>query len=347
MKQKVRIFAVLFLLVASVYEINAKAAEKTKKYHESWSANSVQTLDINNRFGDVKVTHKGGSNVTIDVVITVESANERRAEDLLDQITVSFSKTGNTVSAQTHLSRSFKTNLQFSIDYDVNIPPDKNLNMANKYGNVFLNELNANGTFDVQYGNFNANKLNTPPSGSLTLNLAYGKGGIENANDISVTVQYSTINFGQLNDLNLNSKYNVVNLDRANSVVTDSKYDTFNFGELGSLSANTKYTRIQVDKLSKSLKFDAGYGGIKVGKVESGFEFISITNSYGQISLGLGNASYSLDASCNYCGISYPESSFTGDRISENQSRKVKGKVGDGSGGTVFVESRYGQIRLD
>jgi hypothetical protein len=130
-------------------------------------------------------------------------------------------------------------------------------------------------------------------------------------------------------------------------VVTDSKYDTFNFGELGSLSANTKYTRIQIEKLSESLKVDAGYGGIKVDKVDSGFGFISITNSYGQISLGLGNASYSLDASCNYCGISYPESNFTGDRISENHSRKVKGKVGDGSGGTVFVESRYGQIKLN
>jgi hypothetical protein len=147
--------------------------------------------------------------------------------------------------------------------------------------------------------------------------------------------------------LDLNSKYNVINLDKANSVVTDSKYDTFNFGELGSLSANTKYTRIQIEKLSESLKVDAGYGGIKVDKVDSGFGFISITNSYGQISLGLGNASYSLDASCDYCGISYPESNFTGDRISENHSRKVKGKVGDGSGGTVFVESRYGQIKLN
>lgn len=347
MKQKVRIFAVLFLLVALVCGNETVAAEKTKEYHESWPASSVQTLEVNNRFGDVNVTHKGGSEVSIDVVVTVESGNERRAEELLDQITVSFSKTGNTVTAETHLSSDFKTNQQFSIDYEVNIPPDKNLNISNKYGNVFVNELNASGTFDIQYGNFNANQLNTPSSGALKLNLAYGKGGVENANDMTVTVQYSTLNFGQLNDLNLNSKYNVINLDQANSVEADSKYDTFNFGKLASLSAETKYTRIQIDELSKSLKVDAGYGGIKVGKVDSGFDFVSVTSSYGQISLGLGNASYSLDASCNYCGISYPENNFSGDRMSENQSRKVKGKVGSGTGGTVFVESKYGQIKLD
>lgn len=346
MKPKVKYMAVLFFLVVLVCQVNA-AAQKTKEYHESWPVNSVQSLEIINKFGNVNVTHKGGNAVTIDVVITVESANERRAADLLDQISVSFGKTGSTVYAETHLSRGFRTNLQFSIDYDVNIPPDKNLNITNKYGNTFVNELNASGTFDVQYGNFNANQLNTPSPGSLKLNLAYGKGGIENASDILVTVQYSTINFGRLHDLKLNSKYNVIHLDRANSVVADSKYDTFNFGKLGSFSAGTKYTQIRIDELLKSLKVDAGYGGIKVSKVDAGFEFISITNSYGQISLGLGNTSYSLDASCNYCGISYPESNFAGDRINENHSRKVKGKVGDGSGGSVFVESRYGQIKLD
>jgi hypothetical protein len=347
MKRKVRYIAVLFFLVVFACGTKAVAAEKTKEYHESWPVNSVQTLEINNRFGDVNVTWKGGNDVTVDVVITVESPNELRADELLEQITVSFSKTGNAVVAETHLGRGFKTNLQFSIDYDVNIPPDKNLNITNKYGNVFVNELQASGTFDVQYGNFNANQMNTPSSGSLNLNLAYGKGGIENANDMTVTVQYSTLNFGQLNDLNLNSKYNVINLDQAKSVSAASKYDTFNFGKLESLSGGTKYTRIHIEELSKSMKIDAGYGGIKVAKVDSGFEFISITSSYGQISLGLGNASYSLDASCDYCGISYPESEFSGDRISENHLRKVKGKVGDGSGGTVFVESRYGQIKID
>lgn len=347
MKRKVRIFAVLLILMASVFGIKAEAQEKTKEYHESWPASSVQTLSINNKFGNVNVAWKGGNDVTIDVIVTVESANERRANELLERITVSFSKTGNTVSAETHLSESSRTNLKFSIDYEVNIPPDKNLNITNKYGNTFVNELNASGMFDIQYGNFNANQLNTPSSGKLDLNLEYGKGGIETASDISVTVQYSTLNFGQLNDLNLNSKYNVINLDKASKVVADSKYDTFNFGVLESLSAETKYTRIQIDELSKSLKVDAGYGGIKVGKVESNFEFVSVTSSYGQISLGLGNASYSIDASCDYCGISYPENNFSGDRINENQSRKVKGKVGSGAGGEVYIKSRYGQIKLD
>ncbi len=347
MKRKFNFIAGFIFLLAATAGLQAFGQEKTKKYHESWPVASVQTLDINNRFGEVKVTNKGGNNVTIDVLVTVEASNERRAEELLDQINVSFSKTGSTVFAETNISRNFKSRQRFSIDYEVNIPPDKNLNITNKYGNTFVNVLNANGKFDIQYGNFSANELNTPSDGSVTLSLAYGKADVETANDMTVTIQYSNITFGRLKDLNLNSRYAVISLDKAGSIVAESRYDTFNFGEVESVTADTKYTQIRVNELSKSLKVDAGYGGIKVGKVDNGFESVTITNSYGQISIGLGNADYSLDASCDYCGISYPDSRFSGDRMSENQSRRVKGKVGAGSGGTVYLRSRYGQIKLD
>ncbi|WP_372934977.1 hypothetical protein [Mariniphaga sediminis] len=347
MKVKCNFIAALFLLVGLAAGTKAVAEEKTKEYHESWAASSVQTLEIKNKFGDVSVINKNGNEVTIDVLITVEAPNEEKANELLEQINVSFDKTGNTISAETHLNRDFKSRQKFSIDYTVNIPADKNLNIINKYGNTFVNELNANGTFDIQYGNFSANKLNSPPNGLVELDLAYGKADVESANNLSITVQYSAINLGQINDLKLESKYTVINLDAAQSVISESKYDTFNLGEIGSLSSTAKYTKIKMDKLSKSLKVEAGYGGVKVNKVDSNFESISITSRYGQIVLGLGNASYSIDATCDYCGISYPENDFTGDRTSENHVRRVKGKVGSGSGGTVYIESRYGEIKLD
>ena len=347
MKRNYKSVAVLLFICILTTGIQVFGVEKTKEYHESWPAQNVQTLEIRNKFGNVNVTSKGGSEVTIDVVVTVESPNEQSAEELLELINVSFEKTGNKVLAETHISNEFKSSQKFSIDYEVNIPTDKNLDITNKYGNTFVNELNASGTFDIQYGNFNANQLNAPSSGSMELNLAYGKGGVETASDMVVTIQYSSINIGQLDDLKLNSKYSVINLNQGNSVVTDSKYDTFNFGRINSVSANTKYTRIQIDEISEMLKIDAGYGGIRVGKVADNFESVSIDNSYGQINLGLGQNSYSLDATCNYCGISFPENDFEGDRMSEDNSRTVRGKVAGGKGGTVNIQSRYGQIKLD
>ncbi|MFW6369874.1 MAG: hypothetical protein ACOC10_01560 [Bacteroidota bacterium] len=347
MKPKVRTFTALLIMCLLIAGTTARAEEQTKEYNESWPVNSVQTLEISNRFGEVKVADKGGNDVTINVVVTVEAASERRARELLDLINVSFNKTGNTVTAETHISRSFSSRQRFSIDYEVNIPPDKNLDITNKYGNTFVNVLNADGIFDIQYGNISINELNTPDNGTAELNLAYGKSDIQSANDMNVTVQYSNMNFGTMNDLKLNSKYTKTFIDKVGSVNAESKYDTFDFEMVGSLKANTKYTHIRMEKLAESLNLDAGYGGIQVESVDNAFKDISVTSSYGQVALGLDGASYSLDASCNYCGISFPEDNFSGNRMTENHTRTIKGKVGNGAGGNVYIKSRYGEIKLN
>ena len=344
---KFKLIAVLFVIGALTTGIKAIAEEKTKEYNESWSASSVETLEIANKFGEVKVNNDGGSQITIDVVITVEAPNESKANDLLDQINVDFNKSGSTIKAETKITKNFKSRQKFSIDYTINVPSDKNLNISNKYGNTIVNELIANGNFNIQYGNFTANELNAPENGSMEINLAYGKANVSSASDLKVKVSYSSMNFGEIKNLKLESKYSVINIEEGGSITAESKYDTFNFEEVESVTSTTKYSHFKIEELKKSLKIEAGYGGIKVAQVNPGFESISITNSYGQIKLGLDDASYSLDASCNYCGVSYNEDDFSGNKIKENHTQTVKGKVGTGTGGTVYVRSRYGKIKLN
>jgi len=344
MKQKFRLAIILVAVLTGTIQL---AAEETiKEYHESWAAAGVQLLEIDNKFGDVKVMNNGGGNLTIDVIITVEAPNESKARELLGQINVRFRKTGRTVCAETLIDSDFKSRNDFSIDYNVNIPSDKDLDISNKYGNIIVNVLNANGKFNIQYGNFTANELNTPSGGFMEVYIAYGKADISLSNDLNLEAKYSTINFGETGDLVVNSKYTVINLGRARSVTAEAKYDTYNFEEAGSVIADTKYTSIKIDELSVSLEIDAEYGGIRVGEVDFKFNFISITNSYGRVVLGLAGRSYTVDASCDHCGISYPEDDFTGDSMTENHNHQIEGKVGTGEGGNVIVKSRYGQIKF-
>ncbi len=345
MKSKCKFFVLLLVLGVLTTGIKAFAAEKTKEYHEKWPTSGIQALEVINKFGEVKVNNAGGSDVTIDVVVTVEAMSESRVNEILGQINVSFGKTGGTVKAETKIDNDFRGRQKFSIDYTINIPSDKNLKISNKYGNTIVNELNASGDFDIQYGNLTATSLMAPASGSMRVNLSYGKAEISASSDINVEVKYSTMNFGELKNIELLSKYSVVNMDEGKSLKIDSKYDTFNFGEVEALDATIKYSHVKIEELKKELKVVSGYGGISVEEVSDDFKSISVENTYGQIKLGL-DSNYSLDASCNYCGISYPADEFTGNKMNENNTKTVQGKVGKGEGGKVYVRSRYGEIKL-
>lgn len=346
MKQAFKLFAAIF--VVSILSVGATviAEEKTKEFHETWPASSVETLNIVNKFGEIKINNDGGSEITIDVIVTVEGANEKKMNELLGEIDVNFRKSGNTIKAETVIESSFKSQRKFSIDYTVNIPSDKNLKISNKYGDTVVNSLKANGDFDIQYGNLNANELIAPNNGSMNILLAYGNSDISSAANLHVTVKYSNMTLGEIKNLKLESKYSVVDLEKCSSIQIGSRYDKFNIEEVESVSATTKYSHLRIDKLAKNLTIEAGYGGVKVAQVAPDFKSISITNSYGQISLGLGTANYSIDASCEYCGISYPEDDFSGDKIKERNTQTLIGKVGSGGEGTIKVKSRYGEIKL-
>lgn len=341
-----------FKLIAALFVVSllsagvANAEEKQKEYHETWSVSEVSALELINKFGEVKINNDGGNEVTIDVTVTVDAANERKADELLNMIDVKFGKSGSTIKAETTIESNFKSQRKFSIDYVVNIPSDKNLSIENKYGNTIVNSLEADGIFDIKYGNFTANELKTPAGGILKLDLKYGNGSIGEATNLEAEVGYSPLTIEELKTLKLESKYSTIEVEEGGDFTIESKYDKLRFGEANSIDATTKYTNLKVDQLAKSLKIESGYGGIQVNEVSAGFEFITVTNSYGQISLGLNDANYQVEANCRYCGISYPEDEFSGNRIKENNTYQINGKVGSGAGGKVNIKSSYGDIKL-
>jgi len=344
-----------FTLITAVFIISifiggkttlAGGVEKEKEFHQTWAVSEVQTLEVLNKYGEIKVKNDGGSQITIDVTVTVEAGNERKAGEVLSMIKVNFHKSSGTAKATTSISNNFKHKGKFSIDYEINIPSNKNLVLSNKYGNTFVNELNAKGDFNIQYGNLTANALNSPGGTKTNILLAYGNASVGTGADMNVDIKYSNMTIGEIDDLKLESKYSVVEVEEGSDIQIESKYDKFKFEEVESVTATTKYSHLRIEELAKSLKIEAGYGGIRVEEVAPDFENISITNSYGDITLGLDNTSYSVDASCEYCGISFPEDDFSGDRIKESKVQKLIGNVGSENGGTVKIKSRYGSIKL-
>ena len=73
MKATFKITALLILVIVLGAGRTTLAVEKTKKYHESWPASGIETLDITNRFGDVKFKNDGGTEITIDVLLSFDA----------------------------------------------------------------------------------------------------------------------------------------------------------------------------------------------------------------------------------------------------------------------------------
>lgn len=343
MKSKFKL--TIALLVLSTMLVSAAGAEYTKNIRKAWPKSGVTALKVSNKFGEVKINDMGGDSITIKVVITVENPTGNKAKELMDMINVDFEKTGGLVSATTSIDDNFKSRQSFTIDYLINIPKDRDMDVTNRYGNVIINELAAKGTFNISYGNFTAGDIKAPAGNSVNVVVDYGKADIESINNANMVFKYSKLYAGEITHLVLDTKYSTVNIHKNSDLTLNSKYDGINIDVVDKLKSLSKYTNYKIGLLTGRFDLDTGYGSVRIGKVDPKFEKINIVNSYGGINIGLNELNYKLKADCSYCDVNYPSERYKGNKIRDNQQLSLDGNVGTG-GGTVTISSKYGGVKL-
>jgi len=335
-------FSFLFILTI-LLSMNVMGARISKRVYKNYPANKVQKLDINNKYGNIYIENNRTDSVIVSADIWVEGSSER-AHHLLDNINVTVNLSGSTVVAVTTIENMNNGNNEFSIDYHISIPADRELAVIQKYGTVNMKDLTGKGNFEIKYGELNGQKLLSP---DLSLDVAYSKVNLEAVKDLSLVLHYSKIKLDMGNNLKFETRYSGMTIEQCNQLTADSKYDNYSLGSLNSLTLNAMYTGFAADKLTAKLNLVNGYGGFTIKTIPSGFESITVENKYAGIKLGIASdASYKLNGHVRYCNLDHPNGKLN--RMHENTSYEVNGTVGNSENPTssVTISSNYGNVTL-
>lgn len=333
-----------FISLSLILTLNVQAGQTTKKVYKSYALNQVQKIDVSNKYGHIYIDDNRKDSVIIDVEIWVEGTNER-ARNLLDKINVSVNLNGNTVVAVTNLENINNNNQNFSIDYHISVPTDRDLAVDQKYGTVTMKNLTGKGKFEIKYGELTAQKLLSP---NLNMDIAYSKANIDESKDLNLELRDSRLSLDKGANLKTETRNSELILGDIHGITTDSRYDHYKIKTVGSLKMNSMYTGTQVDKLMSKLSVENGYGNLTIDEIPASFESINVINKYAGIKLGIApDASYKLDGKTRYCELKHPEGKFM-NRIRENTSYEVNGTIGkmENPKSMVTIESSYGSVNL-
>jgi hypothetical protein len=343
MKRK---FKLLFVLVLALQGV-VHAGEYDKKVHRDFPKAQITALNVINKFGSIEIHDSGGNLVTVDASVTVKDVSESKARQLLDLIIIDIETIGSVLKVETVIKDNFSTKGNFTINYKINIPKDRDLTVNNKYGNLVLTDLEGQGHFTIAYGNIAAGNINHKGSSPVWLDLSYGKADLGSVSDLKGLIKYSKAFIGTAGKMELETKYSGLDVKKMNDLHLESKYDGIRIGEISGISANSKYTNYIIEKLTRQFTLNTEYGSVRIDQVGPDFSSINITNSYGGVTIGLNGLDYRLDAECEYCDVKYPGERFKGNRIKENQNLRINGTVGSvASGKNIVIRSRYGGINL-
>lgn len=358
---RINSWATVLLVMAVMSNISKGFAfdRLNKSYQKEFAVSGVESVRIENRFGQVNIENWDKPAIFIQVEVVVEHPSREKSERMLSAISVTIEQEGSQVVAVTSIDEKLMNSIggnilgsstkEIRIDYSVKMPRNLNLELSNRFGDVFINEITGRCRLNIKYGNLKANRLffgNNTPISSLT--LGYGNATIDEVDWFKLDVKYSSITINRARALAVLSKYSKFNVDQTSSVVVDSKYDNFNIGRVTNLIGESGYTNYRIERLEKKMDVTSRYGDVRIATVSSAFELIQFRGSYSSITAVIpDDASYTLEGAAAYGSITYGSVNRVS-RIEGNTKVEVSGTVGGKSnpGAKVIVDVKYGNARL-
>ncbi len=348
--------ATLTVLITIFVGISVTTAQdyskKSRKVEKSFNLNQKTKLSVSNRYGDIHINTWDKKQIDVTVTISAQKASERKAEALINSVKINISGDGNDdlIEFITRIEDKInnRKNETFKIDYDINMPKDSPLRINNRYGNLFLSDIDARIDIEVDYGKVRIEEVN----GDAKLNFAYGGGEIAKIESGDLNIAYSNLDIEEVKNLDINSRYSNISLGSAKEIELNQKYGGLDIDDVDVLIGDSKYSKIKIDNLFKEIDMEMSYGGgLRVRKIHKDFKRVIIDSDYMTSELTFdADVSAKIEAQTKYGKLRYDRQDIDFHQVNtSNNSGSYKGKIGKSSDPKSLVRlySSYGSIILD
>lgn len=362
------VLLLLFCLPALAWADNIQ--EFSKKVERDFPISATGNVEIKNSYGVVDIKTWAENRVKITVTIEVDAKNDSEAQEFFNRVGISFSNNNLQVSATTNIESNKKwwswlvggnSDDEFSINYTILLPATVTLDLDNKFGDIYVSEMQNDMDVALQYGNLRLDGTTK----NLDLLMQYSKGSLTNAENVDLDISYSSLRIGTTTNLDVTSRYSRLEINEAENIDSESKYDNIRISSAGSfenygryddifietvasIEIETKFTNILLENVLTEVDAKLSYGGMTIKNLQQGFDNIEIESSYAPIKIDLGQsaqASYEIFSKYANVNLRNNVESF---RQVEMATAEYKGYFGNNrASNTIAINMEYGSLVIE
>ena len=325
---------------------------KEKKEHKQYTVHDGEKLFIDNMYGKVHINTWDKNEVTIDITVTAKARTDGDAQEILNRISFSASgdEGGRAVFCKTVLAPQ-KHNIEESsmqIDYVVNMPKKNELEVTNKYGDVFLADFAGKLKMYVSYGGLD---MQTITGSDKRIKVAFGSASVSSIESGIFDIAYSSLTINDAGDIDVTNKYGNSEITEVQNLKIDQKYGNIEMGTVGRVDGNADYTNVEIGNLQKSANLVMKYcGKANIKSVGPGIEQLDLDVHYSNLFCHFAEgASLSADITGSYGSVKKSSGAGSIELTDLNPngtgSLHYKMKVGGGSGNMV-INAHYSNVNF-
>lgn len=261
---------------------------RSKNFSKSFSISSSDKINLHNQYGGMVIKIWDKKEVKIDVSIKAFSNEDREAQRLIDQVTVSAEKDGDQVTCKTNIGNSGSRwsgrgrRREVKVNYVVYMPATNSLTLTQEFGNVNMDDFAGPLYAKVQYGDFIAGKLS---NANNYVSVQYGKTTITDINKAVVKQQYgSGLTIGTAGTLDLNAQYVTVRINtiRGDAIIKQQYGSGISITNVNNLDLDIQYANVRVDNIKGNAIIRQQYNSIKIGTVGK----LDLKSQYANVEVG-------------------------------------------------------------
>ena len=267
------------------FSFAAEAYDEEKLIKREFSVNAATVIDIENKFGKVHINTWDRNEVHVNISVVVKGS-EKKAKELINGIDINFDEkiSSDYLGIKTKIQQS-KSNVNYSINYVVNLPKGNTLKLKNSFGDTYVADMDADVDIDVKYGNLTVGNL--PKSSEISLEFGRSMSNISSVNNCDLNLKYSKITIDNADAIDVDAQHSDLILGVAKKIDFDMKYCKLNAREIRKADGEQAYSEFLVDVLKNSLELSMKYNVLKINHVQSSVSEIFLDSQFSKMKMNL------------------------------------------------------------
>ncbi len=334
--------------------VQAQTYTQSRRIVRSFPTAPETRLDVTNKYGKIQVIPWKKDSVRIEVDLFVQSNSTNKLEKLQDNIDFDFSGTKYYVIARTNFGSKYSgffTDLKelsenfipsknkVEINYTIRMPANMAVNISNKYGDLYIDDLKGTVNINLSNGDLKINRLD----GEANINLNFGNGIINYYQGGRLTLSYADIEIKEAITLDIDTRSSKLNIDKASILNITSRRDRISVSELDNIFGDAYFTDIRISNLNEEVNFVSNYGDFRADNISREFTYINLNSEYTDISLTFSEMTeYFMDIIHHEeCIVRLPEENSNYEIIEESGDIiRMNGTIGSGGKGRVKITAQ-------
>ncbi|WP_343912007.1 hypothetical protein [Aquimarina litoralis] len=350
----------ILLIIFQCYHLNAQE-KLSKSIEKTYDFTNSGTLQLENKYGNIIIDGWDQNKIAITINISVSKKEKDDAQELLDRIRPSISKTNSFIKIVSDIEEknySFFTRVfnsvnpfdfdkgNVQIDYKISLPINAEIQLKNKFGDIIISEWDGKLTSDSQHGDMwinndiiNANIKMT--FGKLqTKSISYGK----------VELKNSEFDLQTSKNLRILSNGSTINIEKVNQLQLYSNKDKVFLGSIEKIKGELKFSTVWLDNLINEIDLIMDVADFKVDKITNPSANVDINQKSSEINIDISDLNFDFEASLEQGLLRIPKTfkNIKNKMIDDKKRlREIQGTYGSNLEKGIFkITGRKGVIIL-